>query len=223
MPKQNRVNPYGEIIATAARGDMMGNRGILHNDQQQIVRSYKSKAWIICLLEFKGRRRSVMSPGKYTELFFLDEATALAAGHRPCYECQRERAKAFRDAWITANPDAVEGSSLRMGQIDEVLHTERLTTTRRTKDQQKRTYSASMNELPNGTFIEWQEQPCLVWDAFLYPWTVDGYQTPIPRPIQEHTVVLTPRSTVKVLASGYTPLVHQSAEIGTEKFIGYFL
>ena len=215
MPKQNRVNPYGEIIATTAHGTMMGNRGILHNDQQQIIRPYKGKAWIICLLEFKGRRRSVMSPGKYTELFFLDEATALAAGHRPCFECQRERAKAFRDAWITANPDKVEGSSLRMGQIDEVLHMERLTTQWRTKNQHKQTYFAPIDELPNGTFIEWQGQPCLVWDTFLYPWTVDGYQPPIPRPIQEHTVVLTPRATVKTLACGYAPLVHQSVRIGT--------
>lgn len=95
MPKQNRVTPDGQIIATAARGSFMGNRGILHNDQQEIVKPFAHKAWIICQLRFKGRRRQLMQPGKYTELFFLDEATALAAGHRPCFECRREAAQAF--------------------------------------------------------------------------------------------------------------------------------
>src|SRR5258707_3661680 len=101
---QNRVNPWGELFRTPARGTMMGNRGrTLHNAQQEIVRSYGGKRWICCLLEFKGRRRQIMSPGQYTELFFLDEATAFAAGHRPCAECRRERYKAFRAAWINWN------------------------------------------------------------------------------------------------------------------------
>src|SRR4051812_48029475 len=100
MPLQNRVNPSGELFRSPARGTLMGNRGgAIHNREQEIVRQYKSRSWIACQLEFKGRRREVMSPGRYTELFFLDEATALAAGHRPCAECRRERFNAFKSAW----------------------------------------------------------------------------------------------------------------------------
>ena len=86
MSLPNRVNPFGELFATPARGTLMGNRGgVIHNAAQQIVRQYRSRQWITCKLEFKGRRRKVMTPGLYTELFFLDEAVALAAGHRPCW------------------------------------------------------------------------------------------------------------------------------------------
>ena len=99
MPLQNRVTPFGELIATPARGTLMGNRGCLHDAQQRIRRTFAVKRWIICVLEFKGRHRQVMAPGQYTELFFLDEATALAAGHRPCAECQRARYDLFRAHW----------------------------------------------------------------------------------------------------------------------------
>ena len=101
---QNRVNPYGKIIETEARGAWMGNRGLLHNENKEIVRPYKLKAWITCLLQFKGRQREIMSPNRYTELFFLDEATALAAGHRPCFECRKEDYNKFKSLWIKGNP-----------------------------------------------------------------------------------------------------------------------
>src|ERR1035438_2779229 len=108
MPLQNRVAPSGEIFASA-RGTFMGNRGgAIHNDGRQIVRQYASRRWITCLLEFKGRRRTVMSPNRYTELFFLDEAVALAAGHRPCAECRRARFNAFKQAWGGTSPLADE-------------------------------------------------------------------------------------------------------------------
>ena len=213
MPKQNRVTPYGEIIATDARGTLMGNRGILHNDQQQIVRPYQHKAWIICRLEFKGRHRAVMSPGNYTELFFLDEATALAAGHRPCFECQRERAEAFRAAWRAANPELAGDGYLRAGQIDAVLHTERLTPARRVKDRRKQTYPASLAELPDGTFVAWESTPYLIWGKHLYPWTAAGYLTPMLRPADSQVIVLTPHSIVRALAGGYRPMVHPTAVI----------
>ncbi|MCB8983546.1 MAG: hypothetical protein H6659_06965 [Ardenticatenaceae bacterium] len=213
MPKQNRVTPYGEIIATSARGTLMGNRGILHDEQQQIVRPYQHKAWIFCLLEFKGRRRAVMSPGKYTELFFLDEATALAAGHRPCFECQREKAESFRNAWRAANSELVGDGRLKAGQIDAVLHAERLTPARRIKDRRKRTYPAPLAELPNGTFVAGDGAPYLVWGERLYPWTAVGYLTPGQRPPDIQVVVLTPRSIVQALAGGYRPMVHPSAGI----------
>src|SRR5580692_5763791 len=100
MPLQNRVDPFGSLFRTQARGAMMGNRGgPLHNSDREIVRVYKTRRWITCVLEFRGRHRTVMSERRYTELFFLDEAVAFAAGHRPCAECRRERFNAFKEAW----------------------------------------------------------------------------------------------------------------------------
>ena len=121
MPRQNRVTPFGEIVASSARGTLMGNRGCLHDASGRIVRQTRVNAWIYCLLEFKGRHRAVMSPGKYTELFFLDEATALAAGHRPCFECQRPRAEEFMRCWGAANARMTAGERLRVGIVDTVL------------------------------------------------------------------------------------------------------
>src|SRR5262249_11244908 len=122
MPRQNRVTPWGEIVATPERGTLMGNRGVLHDGEGRIVRPWRQKRWIACLLQFKGRKRAVMSPGRYTELFFLDEATALAAGHRPCAECLRDRFTAFRDAWIRGRA----AGKVTAPEIDSRLHTERL-------------------------------------------------------------------------------------------------
>src|ERR1700693_4875242 len=106
MPKRNRVTPFGEIIATPERGTFMGNRGVLHDDKGRLQRGWQVKRWIVCVLEFRDRRRTVMTPGRYTELFFLDEATALAAGHRPCAECRHERFIAFCKGWKIAYPKA---------------------------------------------------------------------------------------------------------------------
>src|SRR5688500_8008085 len=106
MPRQNRVTPFGELIAAPARGTLMGNRGCLHDGDQRIRRLFVGKRWIHCVLEFKGRRRQVMAPGRYTELFFLDESTALAAGHRPCAECQRDRYLEFRRCWMAGRGEA---------------------------------------------------------------------------------------------------------------------
>jgi hypothetical protein len=213
MPKQNRVAPNGQIIATAARGTFMGNRGILHNAQQEIVKPFAHKAWIICLLSFKGWHRQVMSPGTYTELFFLDEATALAAGHRPCFECRRADAVAFRENWLAGNPQLNLGDSVKVKQIDEVLHAERLTEAYTIKDRQKRTFTAVLNKLPNGTFILREERPYLVWEDALLPWTPAGYKTPVTRPKEAQVTVLTPPSTVAALAQGYVPMLHKSANL----------
>src|SRR5271154_6206734 len=110
MPRQNRVNPLGEIIATSERGTFMGNRGVLHDDEGRIRRKWQGKRWLVCVLEFRGRKLKVMTPGRYTELFFLDEATALAAGHRPCAECRHARFLDFCNAWRTANPGDSDSS-----------------------------------------------------------------------------------------------------------------
>src|SRR5579884_2736415 len=149
MQLQNRVDPYGAIFRTPARGTMMGNRGgSIHNGDREIVRRYVSRRWIACVLEFRGRRRVVMSPNRYTELFFLDEAVALSAGHRPCAECRRQRYNAFRDAWMRSH-NAAEGISPMADQIDLELHRARFD-----RRKGKITYRASLDSLPDGCFVQ---------------------------------------------------------------------
>lgn len=208
MPRQNRVTPEGEIIATPARGMLMGNRGILHNAQQKIVMPYAHKAWIICQLQFKGRRRKLMQPGRYTELFFLDEATALAAGHRPCFECRRAEANGFRDAWMAGKKVDVP---LKTAEMDAILHAERLTGGFYKRNKKKQTFTAVPKNLPNGTFILWQERPFLIWEDALLVWSPSGYGPAVSQPRVEQVEVLTPPSTVAALANGYAPMLHDSA------------
>src|SRR5258706_10396571 len=126
MPYQNRVNPFGSIMTTAVRGTLMGNRGCLHDTTDHPLRQYQSQRWIISVLDFKGRTRQPMPPGHYTSLFFLDEATALAAGYRPCAECQRARFNDFRRHWAAANPDLAGGAAPPVDTIDTALHRERI-------------------------------------------------------------------------------------------------
>ena len=193
----------GEIVRAPERGKLMGNRGILHNAQQEIIRPYQVKRWIICVLRFKNRRRQVMSPNQYTELFFLDEATALAAGHRPCFECQRERAKAFQATW----QQAFKLQKLpTVAEMDTQLHAERLTDERLLKDKRKRTFTAVLGELPDGVFVQIEKRPCLWWQQQLYPWTMAGYLAPIQHALSATVPVLTPYSTVGVIKYGYKPV-----------------
>jgi hypothetical protein len=208
MPRQNRVSPFGELIATPARGTLMGNRGCLHDAHKQIVRSSQVRRWISCVLDFKGRRREIMQPGHYTELFFLDEATALAAGHRPCAECQRQRFNDFRRHWAAANPDLAGSAAPVVDIIDAALHRERLGDQRRQRDKVKRTYAERLDILPDGTFVVLAggDTAYLVRGAVLYPWSFAGYGRPIARPLGDTVVILTPRSIVRALAHGYQPL-----------------
>ena len=205
MPLQNRVDPFGVLFRSPARGTFMGNRGgALHNDHREIVRQYKSRQWITCVLEFRGRRREVMSPKRYTELFFLDEAVAFAAGHRPCAECRRGRFNAFKQAWMQRNSP---GSSYhaRAPEIDEVLHRARLDERRK-----KRTYEAPVGSLPNGAFVQIDQAVYLVWDNALALWTPEGYRKTEPRPRNLTVTVLTPRPIVECFAQGYEPEIHRS-------------
>jgi hypothetical protein len=208
MPKQNRVTPWGEIIAVATRGTLTGNRGCLHDAKQQIRKLYQGKRWIICKLKFKGRHRVVMSPGLYTELFFLDEATALAAGHRPCAECSREQFDFFRILWAQANPQLAKNRKPPAPFIDNVLHMERIAA-----DNQKVVYEEQLSRLPNGCFITLSNDrhAYLVFEAALLLWSPQGYSQKIMRPNDRTVQVLTPRSIVKTLAAGYRPAVHPSA------------
>ena len=173
----------------------MGNRGVLHNGQGEIVRTYQGKRWITCLLEFKGRRRAVMTPGRYTELFFLDEATALAAGHRPCRECRRQEFDRFAAIWRTVN-----GGTGRADEMDCQLHVERMA-------QSKPTYT-NLDDLPDGVFVQNQNgQALLLWQGRLRLWTPFGYSTTFPLTTSGPFTLLTPPSTVQVIQAGYAPVV----------------
>src|SRR5258705_5802735 len=150
---QNRVTPFGELIATEARGTLMGNRGCLHDDRRRIRRNFVGRRWINCVLEFKGWHRTVMTPQRYTELFFLDEATALAAGHRPCAECQRARYLDFRAHWAAANPDLAGDPAPSVDTIDTALHRERISEHRYQRDKVKLTYAEGLDVLPKGVLV----------------------------------------------------------------------
>ncbi len=212
MPLQNRVDPFGMIVAEPARGMFMGNRGCLHDATERPLRHYQGRRWIICVLDFKGRKRSPMPPGQYTALFFLDEATALAAGHRPCAECQRERFTSFRAHWAAANSELPDGEVPLVDTIDTALHRERLSDQYYQRDKIKRTYTEQLEQLPDGTFVvlDAGALPYLVLGEALFPWSFAGYGHPIARSTIA-VQVLTPRSTVQALVHGYHPIIHPSA------------
>jgi hypothetical protein len=209
MPRQNRVTAFGEIVATLERGTFMGNRGVLHDAEGQIKRAWQLKRWIVCVLEFRGRKRRVMTPGRYTELFFLDEATALAAGHRPCAECRHARFLAFCAAWKTAHTGNNESARPTATVIDNRLHAERIAS-----DRTKQSFIARLAELPDGVFVTvaaWGEQAYLVKGDHLLPWSLQGYGERRRRPKDAEVKVLTPKSTVGTIRAGYVPEIHASA------------
>jgi len=193
MPLQNRVTPLGELVAVPERGLVYGNRGCLHDGHRQIRRRWQVKRWIACRLEFRGRHRSdPMPPGRYTGLFFLDEATAFAGGHRPCAECRREDYDRFRTILGIERADA----------IDELLHEERTGPYR----------EAPFDELPDGAFVLREGEPFLVLGRELLRWAPGGYTERVARP-RGHATVVTPPSLVSVLRTGWSgvvPLLHPS-------------
>jgi hypothetical protein len=201
MPLQNRVTPFGEIVALAGRGLMMGNRGILHDDARHIVRSSQLRRWIACVLEFRSRHRVVMRPHSYTELFFLDEATAFAAGHRPCAECRRADYERFRDLWL-----ACHGEPVSADLMDAQLHRDRR------DGRAKRTYRTDIAELPDGAYLAADGAAWLVHGKTLFAWSPTGYTQRRVRPAHRDVEVLTPRSTIAVLSAGYRAAVHPSAQ-----------
>jgi hypothetical protein len=196
-PLQNRVDPFGEFHAVAERGGLMGNRGgRFHRDDRTLGTSrWKNKHWLICVCAFKDRRREVWGDS-YTELFFLDEPTALAAGHRPCYECRR---KAY-DAFLAVFP----GSPRRIDPVDEALHRERL------EGRRKRLWRARLGDLPDGTMVARGARAYAIRGASLSPWSFAGYGAPAPLDPDTLADVLTPPSTVAALANGYRPLWAES-------------
>jgi hypothetical protein len=205
VPRQNRVTPYGELIAVADRGMFWGNRGVLVDGRGRLARYSRGRAWAICVLDFKGRRRQQWSPGRLTELYFLDEVTGLAAGHRPCGECRYRDYQVFKQAWAAAHGSGPLGDVPGVQAIDARLHEDRLVRTGL-----RRSYTAPLSELPDGTMIDLDGEPWLVYGGGLLAWTPGGY---LPRPVEApaSVTVITPRATVATLAAGYRPVVHPSA------------
>lgn len=206
MPLQNRVTPLGELVADSARGLVYGNRGCLHDETGRIRRRYSGKRWIACRLEFRGRRRTrLLQPGRYTELFFLDEATAFAAGHRPCAECRREDYDSLVAIWRELHTGLVGADT-----IDAQLHAERVAPGTRAQ----RLHRAPLDQLPDGAFVLEDGAPRLVLGAELLRWTPAGYAERTPRRAGGEAVLITPPSLVAVLRAGWDPLVplfHPSA------------
>lgn len=213
MTLQNRVTPWGELIADPARGTLMGNRGRLHGAERRPLRLFQTRRWIFCALAFRGRRRALMAPGQYTELFFLDEATALAAGHRPCAECSRARFRAFVERWAAANPRLCPAGPPGADALDAQLHRERLAEARGPDGRRKRVFAAALDGLPDGCLVALgaDQTPHLVRGAWLHPWGPAGYGPPAARPRAGEALVLTPASVVRALAHGYAPALHPSA------------
>ncbi|MBA3842499.1 MAG: hypothetical protein H0X39_07750 [Actinobacteria bacterium] len=204
--RRNRVTPLSELVAVPERGLLYGNRGCLHDQHGQIKRRFNGKRWIACRLEFKGwRRGALLQPGKFTELFLLDEVTAFAAGHRPCALCRSDDYKRFSALWRTLHPGA-RGAE----EIDAQLHLERVDPT----DRGQLHHPAPLSGLPDGTFVLHRNVPALVQGDRLLGWSPGGYGEPQARPRRGTVAVITPPSLVEVLRAGWepdVPLVHPSA------------
>ncbi|MDX6440107.1 MAG: hypothetical protein QOF45_2690 [Gaiellaceae bacterium] len=206
MTLQNRVTPLGELVADSARGLVYGNRGCLHDAHGNIRRRFDGKRWIACRLEFRDRRRTpLLQPGRYTELFFLDEVTALAAGHRPCAECRREDYDRLVAIWRELHPGQAGADA-----IDTQLHRERVAP----ESRERLFHRAPLDTLPDGAFVLEADEPHLVLGSNLWSWSPAGYAGRRPRPARRDALVITPRSLVEALRSGWkplVPLVHPSA------------
>lgn len=206
MTLQNRVTPLGDLIADPARGLVYGNRGCLHDGHGRIRRHHAVRRWIGCRLAFRGWQRGpMMQPGKFTELFFLDEATAFAAGHRPCALCRREDYRGLQAIWGELHPCPAGADA-----IDTQLHGERLMPDGRTQ----RHHEVALGDVPDGAFVLRDGQPWLVLGHELMRWTPGGYTTRVPRPSRGAAVLITPPSLVEALRAGWDPLVpllHPSA------------
>ena len=203
MPLQNRVTPWGDIVAVPQRGTFTGNRGIIHDPATRTLlkRRWSTRAWITCVCEFRGRRRAVMARRSWTELFFLDEATALAAGHRPCFYCRRADAKAFRAAWAAGHGTPPP----RAQEMDDALHAERL------DGRAKRLHPlpGAAEALPDGAMVQAGGAAYLIAGGRAWRWSFDGYQ-PAAMPTGDAQLI-TPPSTLRALRAGYRPVPHPSA------------
>lgn len=205
MPLQNRVLPTQEIVAHPGRGLMMGNRGCLHDTDRQLgTTRWRSKLWICCVLDWKGVQRDVMPPGRWTALFFMDEATALSAGHRPCAYCRRSAYLDFAERWRRSHG---LGDRPKATEMDTVLHGQRV----ESRTRRQRTRQARFGDVPDGAMVRYNGEPSLVRGGCVRPWSFDGYGVPIALTRSTEVEVLTPPSTVATLKAGYRPVLHPSA------------
>lgn len=204
MPLQNRVTPFGEIVAIPQRGLFTGNRGILHDPATKALlgRRWTGRAWIVCTCDYRGRRRTVMGGRSWTELFFLDEAVALAAGHRPCFFCRREAAERFRACWAET-----PGTRPSAADMDRVLHRERL------DGRSKRLHplTGSLTDLPDGAVVAIGAAAFTLRAGLAHRWTEAGYAP--ARRLERADALLTPPSTMRVLRAGYRPVFHPSVGV----------
>jgi hypothetical protein len=204
-PLQNRVTPTGEIVSDPGRGLLMGNRGCLHGPDRRLgAARWRSKLWICCVLAWQDVQRDPMPPGRWTALFFLDEATALAAGHRPCGYCRRPEFLSFAEAWRQAGGLAHRPLA---SEMDARLHTERVDP----RSRRQLTRPARAGQLPDGAMIRHRGVPGLVAGGSVLPWSFSGYLAPITLPSATPVELLTPPTTVRAIAAGYGPLLHPSA------------
>jgi hypothetical protein len=203
LPLQNRVTPSGDIVATPERGTFTGNRGIIHDPATKTLlnRRWSNPAWITCVCEFRGRRRDVMATRSWTELFFLDEATSFAAGHRPCFYCRRGDANRFRAAWEEGNGVA----RMKASEIDKVLHAERL------DSRKKRLHPVDgpIAALPDGAMVQAGDESHLVVQGRTLRWSFAGYSASVGDLADAQ--LLTPPSTLNAFRAGYRPVLHMSA------------
>ena len=204
MPLQNKVSPIGKIEAVKARGTLMGNRGILHDENKEIKTLSKIKGWVTCNLEYKDRKRELMAKGRYTELFFLDEATAFGSGHRPCAECRRDRYNEFKLKWLEANSILLNNQKDSIANIDKIIHKERI------NKNEKVTFREKINTLPDGSIIRIESQIYLIWQNSLFIWSFQGYKKSNIEIKHQTVEVLTPYSYVKMFQKGFIPLVHST-------------
>lgn len=209
MTLQNRVDPWGKLHAHPSKAaTRMGNRGILHDESRRIVRPWKGRAWVCCVPQFKGvDRKPLFQPGRYSELFFLDESTAFSAGHRPCAYCQRDRYNEFKSAWIRVHHPPNSVSDVLVRDIDALLQSSRAV-----RAGGKVTYTASAEDLPDGTFIDVGGVAHLKHNGRYRQWSFEGYTKTTDLPGGLTVNVLTPKPFVQVFAAGFQPIVHWSAD-----------
>lgn len=204
MPLQNRVTPFGDIVAIAQRGLFTGNRGIIHDPATKTLlrKRWSNKAWIVCALTYKNHHREVMAQRSWTELFFLDEAIALAAGHRPCFACRRAEAEKFRAAWSSGMRVARASAP----EMDAVLHRERL------DGQGKRIHALPMaiDQLPDGAVVACGEQAFTMFRGRAFGWTKRGYDA--PRKLRDAEGLITPPSILRAIVAGYRPTLHPALD-----------
>ena len=203
MPLQNRVTPFGEIVATEHRGCFTGNRGIIHDPATRTLlkRRWSSKAWITCVCAFRGRRRAVMATRSWTELFFLDEATSFSAGHRPCFYCRRDDAVRFREAWAKGN----RRRRVTAKDIDALLHRERLDG----RLKKLHPLNVRVRDLPDGAMIVQAGRSYLLRDGRAWLWSFRGYAA--SNDPLDHAMLLTPPSIIRAFEAGYAPAFNDPA------------